>query len=147
MDFISWLVVATLFMLAEFGVGKLYLVSIGLACIYASAVSYSHGSVIMQLGVLALGSAIHYGIVLMIRKQGPASAADEMPTDVGQRVEVIEWTEEGSARVMYNGKEWEADKAAGEMPNAEYGIIQAVQYGRLVIKTEAPQRGSTALPD
>jgi membrane protein implicated in regulation of membrane protease activity len=147
MDFISWLVVATLFMLAEFGVGKLYLVSIGLACIYGSAVSYFHGSVLLQLGALTLGSAIHYGIVLLIRKQRPPSKTDEIPTDVGQRVEVVEWLEEGSARVMYHGREWEADKAAGEMPNADHGIIQAVQYGRLIISTEAHQKGSTALPD
>lgn len=147
MDFISWLVVGTLFMLGEFGVGKFYLLAIGLACVYASAVSYLHGSVIAQLGVLVVGIAIHSAIVNLIRKRNPSSAADETPTDVGQRVEVIEWLEEGDARVMYKGKEWQADKAKGEMPNADYGIIQAVQYGRLIIKTEALLRGSTALPD
>ncbi|MGC2164591.1 MAG: NfeD family protein [Gallionella sp.] len=141
MDFISWLVVGALFMLGEFGVGKFYLLAIGLACVYASAVSYLHGPVIVQLGVLVAGIAIHTAVVKLIRKQNPSSEADEAATDVGQRVDVIEWLEEGSARVMYNGKEWQADKAKGEMPDADHGIIQSVQYGRLIIKTETPHRG------
>ncbi len=147
MDFISWLVVGTLFLLGEFGVGKFYLLAIGLACVYASAVSYLHGSVLVQLGVLVAGIAIHTAIVKRIHKRHPSTGADEAPTDVGERVEVIEWLEDGDARVMYNGKEWQADKAKGEMPNADFGIIQSIQYGRLIIKTEAPRQGSTSLPD
>jgi hypothetical protein len=51
-------------------------------------------------------------------------------------VEVIEWMDEGSARVSYRGNEWEADKAIAEMPDASHGTIKSVQGSRLIITTE-----------
>ena len=136
MGFISWLVVGALFMLGEFGAGKFYLLAIGLACIYPAIAAYTGASVGMQLLAIALGSVAHVLVVMLVRRvRGPATIS-EVPTDVGQRVEVIEWLDEGTARVTYQGKEWLADKAMGEMPDANHGIIRAVQYGRLIISTE-----------
>jgi membrane protein implicated in regulation of membrane protease activity len=136
MGYISWLVVGAIIMLAEFGVGKFYLLAIGLACIYPAIAIYAGASIGMQLAVFCLGAIVHAFVVMIIRKSRPSAPVAETPTDVGQRVEVIEWLDEGAARVMYRGKEWPADKAEGEMPDADHGIIQAVQYGRLIISTE-----------
>ena len=136
MGYISWLVVGALFMLAEFGIGKFYLFAIGLACAYPAIAAYTGASIGTQLAAVVLGGMAHALIVKSIRKLRPSKSPSDEPTDVGQRVEVIEWLEEGSARVMYRGKEWPADKAAGEMPDADHGIIQSVQYGRLIISTE-----------
>lgn len=143
MDFISWLVVGALFMLAEFGAGKFYLLAIGLACIYPAIAAYADASIAMQLAAVSLGAAAHVLVVMLLRKLKPSTPNSEIPTDVGQRVEVIEWLDEGAARVMYRGKEWPADKAKGEMPDADYGIIQAVQYGHLVISTEQKLQENT----
>jgi len=136
MGFISWLVVGALFMLAEFGVGKFYLLAIGLACAYPAIAAYTGASVGIQIAAAGLGAVVHVLITLVIRKARPSRPAEEIPVDVGQRVEVIEWLDEGAARVMYRGKEWPADKAEGEMPDADHGIIQSVQYGRLIISTD-----------
>lgn len=136
MGFISWLVVGALFMLAEFGVGKFYLVAVGLACFYPAYAAYLDASVAMQLLAFSLGALVHAMIVMAIRKLSPPSASSNTPTDVGQRVEVIEWIDEGTARVSYHGKEWMADKAKAEMPDTTHGIIKSVQYGRLIISTE-----------
>jgi membrane protein implicated in regulation of membrane protease activity len=136
MGYISWLVVGALFMLAEFGVGKFYLLAIGLACIYPAIAVYTGASIGTQLAAVSLGAMAHVLAVMIICKLRPSIPTSEIPTDVGQRVEVIEWLDEGAARVMYRGKEWPADKAAGEMPEADHGIIQAVQYGRLIISTK-----------
>jgi len=133
---ITWLVVGALFMLAEFGVGKFYLIAIGLACAYPAIAAYIGTSIGTQLAALILGALAHTLVVKGIRKLRPSKSPSNEPTDVGQRVEVIEWLDEGAARVMYRGKEWPADKAEGEMPDADHGIIQSVQYGRLIISTE-----------
>lgn len=146
MDFISWLVVGALFMLAEFGIGSFYLLALGLACAYPAYASYSGASTVTQIAALSLGFAAHALVVRFIRKRKPATPAAETPDDAGQRVEVLEWFDEGSARVMYHGKEWLADKAEAEMPDADHGIIKSVQYGRLVITTEQPPSDSAA-PD
>jgi len=136
MGYISWLVVGAIFMLAEFGIGKFYLLAVGLACIYAYIAAYSGASIGMQIVTFFLGAIANALIVMVIRKSRSSISDEEIPSDVGQRVEVIEWLEEGSARVMYRGKEWPADKAEGEMPDADHGIIKSVQYGRLIIATE-----------
>jgi|GEM_PF-2346193 len=135
MGFILWLVVGTLFMLAEIGIGNFYMLAIGLACVYPAIATYMGSSIGIQFVAVFVGTLVHTVIVLTIHKSRPSIPASDMPTDVGQRVEVIEWLDEGDARVKYRGKEWFADKAKGEMPDADHGVIQSVQYGRLVIST------------
>lgn len=138
MDFISWLVVGALFMLAEFGAGSFYLLAVGLACAYPAYAAYTGAPTGTQMAAFGLGALAHALVVMFIRKLKPSSASPEIPDDAGQRVEVIEWIDEGTARVMYDGKEWVADKAEAEMPDADHGIIQSVQYGRLIISTGQP---------
>ena len=136
MGFISWLVVAALFMLAEFGLGTFYLFSIGLACLYSAYAAYIDASIGTQLAVLSAGAIAHSAIVMILRKIRSSRSTSDIPTDIGQRVEVVQWLDECTAIVMYHGKEWQADKVDGEMPDADHGIITSVQYGRLVISTE-----------
>ena len=136
MDFISWLVVGALFMLAEFGAGKFYLLAIGLACLYPAIAAFTGASLGTQLVSVGLGVIVHLLVVMAIHKLRTPGSIVQVPTDVGQRVDVVEWLDDGSARVIYQNKEWLADKAMGEMPDSDHGIIQSVQYGRLIISTE-----------
>lgn len=139
MDFISWLVVGALFMLGQFGVRSFYLLATGLACVYPAYAAYLDASTGTQMMVFSLGAVIHALAVFGLLKLKPSDPATEAPTDIGQRVEVIEWIDEGTARVNYRGKEWIADKAQAEMPDAPFGIIKSVQYGRLIITTGQPE--------
>ncbi len=133
MDFISWSVFGLLFVLAESATGTSYLMAIGLAFIYPAIADYLHASENTQYAALTIGVLIH---LLMVKVRGKSGkTASDAPSDIGQRVEVIEWIDEGTARVNYRGREWMADKAANEMPDADYGIIKSVQYGRLIITT------------
>lgn len=136
MDFISWLVVGALFMLAQFGVRSFYLLATGLACAYPAYFAYAQAPVGTQMMAFSLGVLVHALAVFGIVKLMPSSPDSNVPSDIGQRVEVIEWIDEGTARVSYHGKEWIADKAKAEMPDAPHGIIKSVQYGRLIISTE-----------
>jgi membrane protein implicated in regulation of membrane protease activity len=137
MDFISWLVVGVLFMLAEIATGTRRLLIIGLACIYPSVASFMHAPFISQLAVFALGGAIHLLVLRLLRKHAPPiKDTVKRESDIGQRVEIIEWLDETTARVIYRGQEWQADKARGEMPDTASGIIVSVQGSRLIISTE-----------
>ena len=146
MDFISWSVFGVLFILAESAIGNRYLLAIGLAFIYPAIADYLSVPMGSQLLVLLTGVITHVLFVLIFHKLRPARLNSDIPTDVGQRVEVIEWLGEGTARVMYHDKEWAADKARIEMPDADHGIIKAVQYGRLVITTQAPESDKKSVP-
>jgi membrane protein implicated in regulation of membrane protease activity len=136
MNFISWLVFGIIFMFSEFATGTFYLLAIGLAFVYPAIAAYVDASTGMQMIALGAGALVHVLIVMIMRKLGPPGTPSNIPDDIGQRVEVIEWIDESSARVKYRGAEWEADKDRAEMPDASFGIIKSVQGSRLVITTE-----------
>ncbi|MFZ2162158.1 MAG: NfeD family protein [Sideroxyarcus sp.] len=136
MNFISWLVFGILFMFGEFATGTFYLLAIGLAFIYPAVAAYIGASTAMQIAALCSGALVHALIVFILRKLKPSGSPEIVPPDVGQRVEVIEWIDESSARVSYRGQIWEADKARDEMPDAAHGIVKSVQGSRLIITTE-----------
>lgn len=135
MDFVSWLVFGILFVLAQAAVRTWYLLAIGFAFLYPAAADYLHAPMSLQLKLLAGGVLIHVLIAYLLGKTGGASSQNRPRNDIGQRVEVLEWLEDGEARVQYDGRTWIAEKARSEMPNADYGIIKTVQYGRLIITT------------
>lgn len=138
MTFISWLVFGILFMLSEFATGTLYLLAAGLAFIYPAIAAYTGQTSEMQMAVLGAGALIHMLIVMIWRKLSPSVSAKNSAAAsvIGQRVEVVEWLDESSARVSFRGQLWEADKDRSEMPDAAYGIIKSVNGSRLVITTE-----------
>ncbi|HEX5364234.1 MAG TPA: NfeD family protein [Gallionella sp.] len=135
MSFMSWLVIGVLFMLGEIGTGNFYLLSIGLAFIYPAIAAYFDAPTATQLTALGLGVMAHAMAVLILHQIRPSKSAANASADIGQRVEVIEWLDECSARVSYRDREWQADKVYAEMPDAAYGIIKAVQGNRLTIST------------
>lgn len=137
MDFISWSVFGVLCILAEFAIGSFYLFAIGFAFFYPAIADYMGASAEIQMAVLVVGAIVHAGIVMLIRKRKPAKPSEKRPTDIGQRVEILEWMDESSARVSYMGRLWEADKLRSEMPDADFGIIHAMHGSRIVITTEA----------
>jgi membrane protein implicated in regulation of membrane protease activity len=136
MTFISWLVFGVLFISGEIATGTYYLLAVGLAFVYPAIAAYIDASTVMQLAVLGSGTIVHVLVVMLLRKRGPSDTSSKVADDVGQRVEVIEWIDESSARVNYRGRVWEADKVRADMPDASQGIIKSVQGSRLIITTE-----------
>ncbi|CAG0940150.1 hypothetical protein GALLN_00870 [Gallionellaceae bacterium] len=143
MNFISWSVFGILFMLAEFATGTLYMLAIGLAFIYPAIAEYAGASLGIQIIALSAGILGHALIVKNWHKRKPSSPPPNIHSDVGQRVEVIEWLDECTATVKFRGEEWQADKAKAEMPDAAYGIIQSVHGHRLIISTALPAHENT----
>ena len=141
MNFISWLVFGVLFMFAEIAGGSFYLLAIGLAFAYPAIGDLVGASAGTQLAALGAGVVVHVLLVMIWRKRKPSAAPLNISADIGQRVEVIEWIDECSARVKHRGEVWEADKVRAELPNATHGIIKSVQGSRLIISTEQAIRG------
>lgn len=136
MDFISWSVFGVLLMLAEFGVGKFYLLAIGLAFLYPAIAAFANASIVIQLGSLMLGGSVHLLIRKQLFKRAPSPQTVNEDALEGQLVDVIEWIDESTARVKYRDEEWQAEKVDDSMPCSSQGTILKVQYGRLIIATE-----------
>ena len=143
MDFISWSVFGVLCILAEFAIGSFYLFAIGFAFLYPAIADYMGASGELQIAVLLVGAIVHSGIVMLIRKRRSATPREKRPSDIGQRVEILEWMDESSARVSYMGRQWEADKLRSEMPDAAFGIIHAMHGSRIIITTSEAEHMTT----
>jgi membrane protein implicated in regulation of membrane protease activity len=140
-DFISWLVFGALCLFAEFAIGTRYLIAIGFAFIYPSIASFLKAPTSIQLVALMAGITVHVLALKLKHKEARIAPPPEKTPDIGERVEVIEWIDEDAARVRYQGEEWQAEKLSMEMPCADHGVIQRVQYGRLFISTgEYPEK-------
>lgn len=135
MDFVSWSVFGVLCILAEFAIGTFYLFAIGLAFAYPAIADYMDASGATQIAVLCLGAITHALIVRQLHKRQLSTPRVERPSDIGQRVEILEWMDESSARVKYLGRQWEADKLRAEMPDTDFGIIHAMHGSRIIITT------------
>lgn len=136
MDLVSWLVYGALFMLAEFLYGTMYLFAIGLAFAYPAIAHYNGAPTNIQLAALAAGAAAHALVVYLLRSRQQGDNSAPARPQIGEQVDVIEWLDECSARVICHGREWQADKVDSRMPDAMQGTIHSVQGSRLVITTE-----------
>lgn len=145
MDFISWLVFGVLFMLAEFAVGRFYLLAAGIACLYPAFIAYFTDSLLLQLPAFAVGSGVHILIVKLLRKDtANATVQQREAAESGQPVEIIEWTDESTARARYRGEEWLAEKVNDDLPSSSRATLVKVQYGRLLIATQPDEENPAA---
>ena len=135
MSLASWLIIGTLLVIAEMATGTFYLLAIGLAFIYPALATWLDAGMTAQLASAAIGIVVHVLIVNSLRKRNADQAPQNASLDAGQRVQILGWNSDGSARVMYRGAEWQADKADAAMPDAEHAIIQSIQGNRLIIIT------------
>ncbi|TAG69270.1 MAG: NfeD family protein, partial [Burkholderiales bacterium] len=53
--------------------------------------------------------------------------------DVGQRVRVTEWRDDGSARVTYRGAQWDAVMESEMTPKRDQMVIVAMRGSQLVL--------------
>lgn len=135
MNWISWLVFAALLVMAELATGTFFLLAVGLALLYPALAAWMGAAVSTQLTLAALGIVAHVLVVMMLRRHTPASSPEQNSLDVGQRVKIAAWNADGTARVVYRGTEWNAERFDPEMPQADSGIIEEVRGNLLIVST------------
>jgi membrane protein implicated in regulation of membrane protease activity len=130
-----WFVLAFVLLIAELMTGTFFLLMVALAFAAAGVASVLDASFVVQLLVAAI---IGFGGALWLRKtrfgrlkHDPADAMQNI--DIGQSVEVTEWTPRRTARVSYRGAQWDVELAPGEEPVAGEFVIKALQANRLIV--------------
>lgn len=135
-DWMSWLVVAGVLVVAELFIGTFYLLmmAIGLAAGALAALAGASGPV-QTLVAAAVGLAAT--AILHRSRFGRPARLDatrdrNVNLDIGQRVAVPEWRD-GRARVMYRGALWDVELGPGALPAAgDYRIVE-VRGNRLIV--------------
>ncbi|AJC22184.1 NfeD family protein [Pandoraea pulmonicola] len=62
-----------------------------------------------------------------------AAADPNTNLDIGQQLHVETWQQDGRARAMYRGAEWDVELLPGESPNAGWFVIREVRGSRLYV--------------
>ncbi len=131
-NYIYWFLLALVLLGVEMVTGTFYLLVLAIAAGIGGLVAWLGLGSIWQLSLSAI-SAIA-GIIILRNwrsTQLKEEASDSM--DIGQPVKVLSWHEDGSARVLYRGAEWDAQLESPEMPREGVLYISAMHGAGLVL--------------
>lgn len=132
--YVWWFVLGFALLIAELMTGTFYLMVIAIAFACAGLADLLGAPFVMQLVVAAI---IGFGGSIWLRNSRfgkPATGAD--PTqqmDVGQRLRIEQWAENGTARASYRGAMWDVELAPGEVVGTGDFEIREVRANRLIV--------------
>lgn len=131
-NYIYWFLLALILLGLEMASGTFYLLVLAIAMIVGGITALLSDSLSWQLTLCAL--TMIFG-TLILRRWKTAQVSDSASTslDIGQSVQILTWHENGSARVLYRGAEWDAELEAADMPREGMFFIKAVHGSTLVL--------------
>ena len=133
--YVIWWIMAAVLVGVELATGTFYLLAVGAAFAIGGLAAYAGMEAWVQFAA-AIAFSIA-GIGLAHRWRQRRAQPPPMPgLDVGQTVRVIEWRDNGTARVHYRGSQWDAELASADTPRAETMMIQDMR-GSVLVLTEA----------
>lgn len=128
-----WWIAAAILVGVEMMTGTFYLLIVALACVVGGLVAVAGLDIGWQWGIAAVVEVI--GTMLVVRWKRTHQAQPKLSNnlDVGQRVSVIEWRPDGSARVAYRGTQWDAVLDSATTPRREQMVIVEMRGAQLVL--------------
>ena len=136
-SYIVWWITAALLVGVELATGTFYLLAVGAACLVGGIAAWLGFEGWVQFGVAAMASLA--GIAVAHRWRRSRDQIPQMPGfDIGQKVKVLEWRDNGAARVQYRGSYWDAELASPTTPRHDVMIIQELRGSVLVLAAPHP---------
>lgn len=130
-DYWTWWILAAVLVGAELVTGTFYLLAVGVA--------FAVGGVAAIVGVelplqLVVAGVVAVAATVVAHKWRGARVPPPTPSlDLGQSVRVIDWKDDGTARVNYRGTQWNAELADEGASRAETMYIVGTRGSTLVI--------------
>ncbi len=137
-----WWVAAGVAVAAELATGTFYLLMIALGLAAAALANHFGSARPIQLLIAAVvgGGATALWHWQRVSRAGPAlpTARDrDVNLDIGERVHVSAWADDGTARVSYRGSTWAARLQPGSPPTPGEYVVAAVEGNWLVLAPRA----------
>lgn len=131
-SYILWWITAAVLVGVELATGTFYLLAVGAACLVGGIAAWLGFEGWVQFGVATMASLA--GIAAAHRwRKGRGEVPQMQGFDIGQTVKVIEWRENGVARVQYRGSYWDAELATPTTPRHEVMVIKEMRGSLLVL--------------
>ncbi len=145
MDFSAatfWWVAAGVAVAVELATGTFYLLMIALGLAGAAVVAMFGLGLAVQLVAAALigggATALWHRRRYMQPQSAPSHENRDVNLDIGERVNVRAWNNEGTTQVQYRGSTWTARLAPGAAPASGEHLVSAVEGNWLVLTPRAP---------
>lgn len=141
-----WFGLAAIALISEVASGTFYLLLVALGLVAGGLAAWLGASLQWQLvacGFMALVGLLGLRRLGVLKKREINSARNvDVNLDIGQSVQVEDWSEAGMAQVWYRGARWQAELAAGQACQPGAYIITEIRGTRLVLAPkEAPDPG------
>jgi membrane protein implicated in regulation of membrane protease activity len=134
-----WWIAAGVLIVAELFSGTFYLLMIALGMIAGGLAFLAGVPPHLQMGVAAVIALIAVVVLRRSRfghrKQRIASRDAAVNLDIGATLRVDQW-QNGRARAMYRGAQWDVQLAPGELERAGVYRITALDGSRLIVAAE-----------
>jgi len=131
-SYVVWWILAAVLVGVELATGTFYLLAVGAAFAIGGLAAYIGLETWVQFAVASVFTIV--GISVAHKWRTSRAEPPPMPgLDVGQTVRVIEWRDNGTARVNYRGSQWDAELASPDTPRAEMMMIKDMRGSVLVL--------------
>lgn len=133
----SWWVLAGIAVAAELATGTFYLLMIALgfsAAAVAAHLGWAGGSQFVIAALVGGGAtALWHWKRAHAPRSAPVYENRDVNLDIGERVQVSQWSADGTTRVQYRGSSWTARLQTGATPSPGEHRVTAVQGNWLVL--------------
>lgn len=130
-----WFLLALLLLALEMATGTFYLLVVSVAMAVAGLAAMFSVNMAGQLLLCAL-TVIAGNVVLRRWKKNQVLESNSL--DVGQPVHILTWHENGAARVMYRGTEWDAQCESADLPHDGIFYIKEMHGSNLLLTHQKP---------
>ena len=135
--YVYWFLVALLLVILELATGTFYLLVVaGALAIGGVAALLSPASSLPF--VLSAAASIFGTLTLYMKRRRLRGAMTELNLDIGQPVHEVVWKEDGTARAVYRGTEWDAEAESSGTLHAGICYIKAMRGSILILTHEKP---------
>ncbi|MDP2361909.1 MAG: NfeD family protein [bacterium] len=135
---VFWWIAAALLVAVELATGTFYLLMLALGAVAAALAAHlGLASIGQMLAAAVVGGGAVFLWYLHRRRQPPAPGVQEdrnMLLDIGSRVRVDRWEEDGTARVQHRGASWAARWAGPGEPAPGEHVIRKIDGSCLLLE-------------
>jgi membrane protein implicated in regulation of membrane protease activity len=136
-----WWLAAGILVAAELATGTFYLLMVALGCAAGAVAAHAglgSATQIVTASVLGGGATVAWHLKRGREpKPAPAATNRDVNLDIGQRLNVEQWTADGSARVHYRGAGWAVRYAGPGTPQPGEHVIVALEGNELRVAPAA----------
>ena len=130
--YVYWFLLALVLVGLEMATGTFYLLAVSIAMAVGGVAAVIGLGITVQFVLAALAGVA--GIVLLRRwKDGGVVSSSSQSLDAGQPVKVLNWRDDGTARVFYRGTEWDAEPESADTGKEGVFYIKDVRGSVLIL--------------